>query len=1161
MVEHLGQQLGNYRLIQLLGRGNFSEVYLGTHLHLNTQAAIKVLHGQLANHDRESFLTEARTLARLQHPHIIRVLDFGVEGTTHFLVMDYAPNGNLRQRHPNGTQLPLDTVVSYVTQVAQALQYAHQEQLIHRDIKPENMLLGRNHEVLLSDFGIAIIAKSSRQQAQDTAGTIAYMAPEQLQGKPRPTSDQYALGVVVYEWFCGERPFHGTFAELYSQHLFVPPPPLHEKVPTIPLTVEHVVLKALAKDPKDRFASVQAFASALEEARKAEPPGRTLFMPASDLPREQLVEAEHLPDQVNVRPHNLPAQLTPLIGREQEIQAACSLLRRPEVRLVTLTGTGGVGKTRLGLQVATDLLDDFADGVCFVPLASISDADLVIATIAQALGVKEAGERPVADLLQASVRDKRLLLLLDNFEQVLAAAPQLSDLLANCPQLKILVTSRAILHIHGEHEFPVPPLALPDLTQLPKSEALAQYAAVALFLQCAQAARPDIQLTPANARAIAEICVRLDGLPLAIELAAARVKLLPPQTLLTRLGQRLQVLTSGARDAPVRQQTLRNTLAWSYNLLDAEEQRLFRRLCVFVGGCTLEAVEGLYTALGEMPAEVVDGVASLMDKSLLRQVEQEGEEPRLLMLETIHEYGLEVLSESSEIEHIRRAHTAYYLRLAEDAAPQLLGRQQAAWLERLEREHDNLRAALRWSLEQAAHEEARQSSGDGREMALRLGGALWGFWLVRGHWTEGRNFLERALAVSEGIEASSVGAKALFAAAHLAFVQSDYERAEALSEGSLALYREVGDPWGVAFSLFTLGNVAWVRGNTVAARSMTEEALALYRKIGLKEYVAWSLFSLALLDNSQGEYARAYTLFEESLAIHRELGNKRGIAHSLSQLAQVLFVSQGDQERVRSLIDECLALSGEVGFKEGIAASYSLLGLLALGQRDIVTAYSLAEKSVALYREMGHLHGTAESLAVLGKVVAVQGDYAAARTLYEESLTISGELGEKWVIPVRLVGLGEVVAAQRQLAWAAQLWGAADALRDAVGIPIPPVELADYERSLSAARVHLGERAFAAAWAQGRSMTPQQALAAKGQKPAPPPTTSVISSPTYPDGLTAREVEVLRLLAGGLTDLQIAEKLILSPRTVHTHISSIYSKLSVTSRSAATRYAIEHHLA
>src|SRR6266566_3725573 len=697
--------------------------------------------------------------------------------------------------------------------------------------------------------------------------------------------------------------------------------------------------------------------------------------------------------------HNLPAQLTPLIGREQEVTAVDTLLRHPEVRLLTLMGPGGVGKTRLGLEVAAELLDDYPDGVCFVPLATISDPELVVPTIAQVLGIKEAGEQPVANLLQASLQDKRLLLLLDNFEQVTAAAPRLADLLADCPQLKILVTSRAVLHIRGEHEFLVPPLALPDLTRLPESESLLQYAAVALFLHCARAARPDFQVTPANTRVIAEICVRLDGLPLAIELAAARVKLLPPQALLTRLAHRLQVLTSGARDAPVRQQTLRNTLAWSYDLLDAEEQRLFRRLSVFAGGCTLEAVEGLSTALGDTSADVLDGVASLMDKSLLRLVEQEGEEPRLLMLATIREYGLEVLASSGEMESTQRAHAAYYLALAEQAELELRGPQQGAWLERLEREHDNLRAALSWSLEPARDEEGEQSTVDGREIALRLAGALWTFWWARGHRSEGRTFLERALAAREGIEASSIGAKALHAAAHLAFVQSDYERAETLFEGSLELYRELGDQWGFARSLSLLGSVAWVRNNTAAARSMTEEAFALSR---------------------------------------------------------------------------------ELGFKEGIAAARCLFGQLALGQGDLATAHSQVEESVTLYKEMGHRYGTAESLAVLGKVVAAQGDYASARRLYEESLALSGELGEKWVIATCLLGLGEVVAAQRQLAWAAQLWGAADALRDALGVPIQPVELADYERSLSAARVHLGERAFAAAWAQGRSMTPEQALAAKG---------------------------------------------------------------------------------
>jgi predicted ATPase/DNA-binding CsgD family transcriptional regulator len=862
-------------------------------------------------------------------------------------------------------------------------------------------------------------------------------------------------------------------------------------------------------------------------------------------------------DQLKAQFYNLPAQLTSLIGREQEIQMVCSLLRQPEVRLVTLTGPGGVGKTRLALQVAADLLDEFADGICFVPLAPISDPDLVPSTIAQMLGLKEPGDQSLLDLLKASLQDKCLLLLLDNFEQVLAAVPWLADLLAACPSLKVMVTSRAVLHIRGEHEFPVPSLALPDFTHLPESEALSQYAAVALFLERARTVKLDFQLTPANTRTITEICIRLDGLPLAIELAAARIKLLPPQALLARLRHRLQVLTSAAQDAPVRQQTLRNTLAWSYDLLDAKEQQLFRRLSVFVSGCTLEAVEGLYTALGEMPADVLDGIVSLMDKSLLQQMEQDGEEPRLVMLETIREYGLETLAASGEMERTRQAHATYCLALAEQAELELGGPQQAAWLDRLEREHDNLRAALSWAVEQG---ETQKSV----EMALRLGGALRLFWWGRGHWSEGRTFLERALAAGGSLPDPridpSVRAKALMAAANLAFVQSDYEQTEVLCKESLALYRELGDHHGIAFSLYRLGNVAWVRGNTAEARSLTEEALAIFKGVDHREYVAYSLFSLALVASSQGEYARACTLYEGSVAIHRELENKRGIAHSLSQLAQALFDSQADHARVRSLVEECLTLSREVGFKEGIAAAQCLSGQLALSQSDLATAHAEVEQGVLLYKEMGHRHGSAESLAVLGKVLAVEGNYAAARRQYEESLAISGELGEKWMIARGLVGLGEVVAAEHKLAWAAQLWGAADALRDAIGVPIPPVELTEYERSLSATRVHLGERAFAAAWAKGRAITPRQALAAQGQKPTPPPISTVTPSPIYPAGLTAREVEVLRLLAGGLTDLQIAEQLVLSPRTVHAHISSIYSKLAVTSRSAATRYAIEHHL-
>ncbi|HEX6483080.1 MAG TPA: protein kinase [Ktedonobacteraceae bacterium] len=1146
MTVRVGQRLGNYRLMQLLEQGNFAEVYLGAHMYLNTQAAIKVLHGELADQDMEDFLTEARTIARLWHPHIVQVLDFGVEDMTPFLVMDYAPGGNLRQHHPKGTQLSLETILSYVRQIASALQYAHQEQVIHRDVKPENMLLGRNNEVLLSDFGIAVLAQSfSSRKTRNNAGTIAYMAPEQIQAHPGPASDQYALGVVIYEWLSGERPFSGTWTEVAAKHLLVPPPPLHEKVPIISLAVEQVVLKALAKDPKERFRSVRDFAMSLEEAWQLEGSGQTLPIP----PPVQPVEAGPMFKREQ------PAPLTPLIGRLQEVAAACALLQRPEVRLLTLTGTGGVGKTRMALQVATELQERFVDGISFVSLALISDPRLVVPAIAQTLGIKEAGERPLVDLLQACLRDQHLLLLLDNFEQVMAAVPELSNLLAACPHLKILVTSRAVLHINGEYEFPVPPLELPDLNHLPENETLSQNASVALFLQRAVAVMPNFQLTSANARAIAEICVRLDGLPLAIELAAARIKLLPPKTLLARLEHRFQVLTSGAQDVPARQQTLYNTLAWSYNLLDAEEQRLFRRLSAFACCCTLAALEAIYRDLGDMPAYVLDGVASLIDKSLV-QMEQEGEEPRFGMLQTIHEFGLEVLQVGGEMESTRRAHAAYYLALAEEAEPELVGPQQAAWLERLEQENDNLRVALQWLLEPAGDEEHEYR----QEMALRLAVALWDFWNIRGRWSEGRAFLEQALATGKGVEAS-LRAKALICAARWAFVQSDYERAQALCEESLELYRERRNPSGIATSLYYLGNIAWVRGDMVGARSLLEESLTLLRQVGARERLAWALFTMAMLDSCQGKYATARTFFEESLAIHRKLGNKRGIAHSLSQLAQMLFLSQDDQARVRSLLEECLALSREIGFKEGIAASYSLSGQVALSQGELVTAHVQAQESLMLYREMGHRHGTAEVLSVLGKIVAAQGDYATARTLHQESCAISSALGEQWMIAGCLVELGEVIAAQQQFTWAAQLWGASDALREGISVPILPVERADYEDAIAAARIHLGEKAFAAAWAQGRARTPEQVLANQGQMTGPSSTTPAAPPRSYPAGLTAREVEVLRLVVRGLTNAQIARELVLSEKTVATHLTHIFNKTTSENRAAVTAFAIHHGLA
>ncbi len=856
--------------------------------------------------------------------------------------------------------------------------------------------------------------------------------------------------------------------------------------------------------------------------------------------------------------NNLPTQLTSLIGREQEVAAVCALLQQPDARLVTLTGTGGIGKTRLGLEVATRLPDTFPDGVCLVPLAPVSTPGLVLPTITHLLGLVHPQSGHLHDLdkehLQAFLREKCFLLVLDNFEQIVSAAPALTDLLAACPKLKLLVTSRAVLHVQGEYEFPVPPLAVPRRTHLPAIEVLAQYPAVTLFLQRAQAIKPDFALTKANLQAVAAICAHLDGLPLAIELAAARIKLLPPPALLQRLTHRLDVLTSGARNAPERQQTLRNTLSWSYNLLDEEEQRLFRQLSVFVGGCTLEAIEAVNRAVAGEAAHVLDRVASLIDKSLLLPLEQESEESRFLMLETIREYGLELLRASQEMERTRQAHASYYLTLAERAEPEYGGSQQSLWLERLERDHDNLRAALQWSLEQAhtAKDEYRQA------IALRLGVALRRFWLVHAHVDEGRSFLERALAASASVDIS-LRASALSAAANLTIAQNDYARTETLCQEALSLFRQLGDQPGIAFSLHLLGGSLWVRGNPAAGRALVEESLALFRTLGDNYQIAWALYQLGMISSSQGEYDRARALFEESLALHRQIKHQRGIAFSLTHLAQAIFASHGEQTIVDTLLEEGLALSSALGDKDSLAYVSALRGQIALRQGDLAAAHVLLEESVQLYRDVGSRHGTAEALSHLARVMAAQGDSAAAYKLYNDDLIIARELHNIWLIVHCLEGLARLAAGQGTFARAAQLWGEVEALRQSISTPLPAAERAEYDRAVAAARAHLGDIAFDASWNQGRALVSEPAPVASATVPAPslPPTPSL----PYPAGLTEREVQVLRLLSRGLTNNEIAQELLLSEKTVAHHLTHIFNKTTSENRAAAVAFAFRHHLA
>jgi predicted ATPase/class 3 adenylate cyclase len=728
---------------------------------------------------------------------------------------------------------------------------------------------------------------------------------------------------------------------------------------------------------------------------------------------------------LNVLPNNLPTQLTSFVGRGREIEEIKALLS--QARLLTLTGPGGAGKTRLALQVAADVLEGFKDGVWLVELAPLSNPDLVAQAIASAVNVREQPGRPILSTLTDDLQHKHLLVVLDNCEHVVATCARLANtLLRACPHLRILATSREALGIAGETSWRVPSLSLPDPERLPALESLSAYEAVRLFIDRAVAALPTFTITPENAPWIAEVCHRLDGIPLAVELAAVRVKSLSVQQIAARLDDRFRLLTGGSRAALPHHQTLRAAMDWSYDMLSEAERIGLRRVAVFASGFTLEAAEAVSAGDGVDASEILDLLVRLVDKSLVVAEEEEGGEVRYRLLETVRQYGRERLRESAETAAVQRRHRDWYLGLAERVGPNLFGAEQAVWFDRLEVEQSNLRAALAWSVE-----------NEGAEAASRLIGVLWRFWAVRGHFEEGTRWLEAVLeAAKKSSDAPPVfRAQALNAAGHLALGRGAFATARALLEESLAIQRQLGDRANVAVALSNLGTVAV----------------------------------------HQGEMAMARALLEEGLAIRRELGNQVDIAGALDDLGTAA-IEWGDTPAARALLEESLAIRRELGDKAGIAATLNNAGMAAGKQGDYAAARSFLEESVLLCREVGDKWLHAVTLDTLGDLARAQADLAAARLRYEESLIICGELEDMRAGLYGLEGLAGVACAQGQHERATQLFAAAAALRDAGGVPLRISERADHDRDLAAARSGLGEEAFAAAWAEGREMTPAQAM-------------------------------------------------------------------------------------
>ena len=760
---------------------------------------------------------------------------------------------------------------------------------------------------------------------------------------------------------------------------------------------------------------------------------------------------------------NLPESLTSFIGREQEVAELRKLLA--DQRLLTLTGAGGVGKTRLAMRIAAAVLDEYSDGVWLVELDALSDPGLVPQAVSTVLDLKEERGKSLTESLTEYLQTKRLLLMLDNAEHLLAPCAQLTDrVLRRCPEVTLLVTSRERLGVPGELTYRVPSLSIPDATHDATARSIAGCESVRLFSERVRLHRPHFALTDQNAPALANICRQLDGIPLAIELAASRVRSMSVEEVNQRLDQRFALLMGAVRTVPRRQQTLRAAIDWSYDLLSDAERALFGRIAVFAGGWTLEAAERVCADDDTDARDFLELLTSLADKSLV-VAEERVAATRYRLLESVHHYAIERLHERGEELGSYRRHLAYFLALAEAAEPQLTGKDQRAWLDRLEIEHDNLRAALARSA----------ATGEDAEAGLRLANAFARFWLVRGYLAEGRAWLSKLLAARRGEETATF-AKSLNWAGIFAWKQGDFEAAGGLYDQSLAVRRRLGDRRGIAAVLNNQGLLAYEHGDYRGARALHEESLAIERELGDRWGAAVSLVHVGSLASAQGDYSSARSLYEESLAIFRDLGDRGHIANAIRSLGS-LCNQQGDYTAARALYEESLATCRELRDRSGIAWSLYGLSVAARHQDDDASARALCEECLGIYRQLGDREGIANALNNLGEIAAAGGDYLTARAQCEESLAIYRELSDRAGIAAAVEGLADIACALGKIDRAACMWGAMERLREEIGTPLAPSRNRHYHRQVAGARSAAGDAPFDLAWQKGRAMALEQAVA------------------------------------------------------------------------------------